>query len=64
MLSWRERLQPASFHGVPFEVRGHDLSTGRRGLLYQYPQRDRLYFEDLGRKAREIVVEAFVIGDG
>lgn len=61
--AWRESLRPASFRGVAFEVEGHEHQTGRRGQLHEYPQRDKPYFEDLGLKAREFTVDAFVVGD-
>jgi prophage DNA circulation protein len=61
-MSWRDELRPASFRGVAFETRGHDLSGGRRLARHEYPQRDEPYMEDLGKKAREYRVNAFVIG--
>lgn len=39
------------------------ISVGRRGVLHQFPYYDIPYFEDLGRKARNITVEAIFIGD-
>lgn len=62
-MAWRDNLRPGSFRGARFETEGHDLETGRRGQLHQYPGRDRPYFEDLGRKAREFTIEVYVIGD-
>jgi len=62
-MTWREELRSASYRGVPFEVESHDLSSGRRGSLHEYPERDTPYFDDLGRRARRFSVEAFVIGD-
>ncbi|MFV8529506.1 DNA circularization protein [Ralstonia pseudosolanacearum] len=62
-MSWRDELRPASFRGVPFETRGeHGLSGGRRRATHEYPQRDEPYVEDMGRKARERKITAFVIG--
>ena len=60
---WRDNLKPASFRGVPFEVEDVGGRFGRRAVLHEYPQRDVPYSEDLGRKAREWPVTAFVIGD-
>lgn len=63
MASWREQLQPASFRGVPFKVDGAEITGGRRLQVNEYPQRDKPFTEDLGRKAREISVTAFLVGD-
>lgn len=62
-MAWRDQLQPASFRGVPFHVAGTDGQIGRRQAVHEYPFRDLPYVEDLGRKAREFTLEAFVIGD-
>lgn len=48
---------------MPFEVESDDATFGRRVEVHEYPQRDMPYAEDLGRKARERNLTAFVIGD-
>ncbi len=62
-MSWRDRLLPASFRGVPFEVAEAGGRFGRRTVEHVYPQRDRPFVEDMGRAAREIRVVGFVVGD-
>lgn len=62
-MAWRDQLQKASFRNVPFEVESDDATFGRRVEVHEYPQRDMPYAEDLGRKARERNLTAFVIGD-
>lgn len=62
-MSWRDQLQKASFRGVPFEVDSDDGTFGRRGQLHEFPQRDKPYHEDLGRRAREFNLVGFVIGE-
>lgn len=62
-MSWKEQLQPASFRGVTFAVDTIDTVFGRRNQLHEYPQRDEPYGEDLGKKAREYTINAFIIGD-
>lgn len=62
-MSWRERLLPASFRGVPFGVEGSDDRFGRRGQTHEFPARDVPYHEDLGRAARQSSLTAFLIGD-
>lgn len=60
MGTW-DNLRPASFRGVPFEVDSHDESGGRRLARHEYPLRDVPYAEDLGRKAGEWRIEAFLV---
>ncbi|WP_028310985.1 DNA circularization protein [Derxia gummosa] len=61
-MSWRDTLRPATWRGVPMHVEADDMAGGRRGQLHEYPQRDRPWFDDLGRKARTFAVTAYVIG--
>lgn len=61
-MAWQDRLQKASFRGVEFQVEADDAAFGRRIQLHEYPQRDKPYAEDLGRKAREISLTAFLLG--
>lgn len=60
---WRDFVQPASYNGVPFLTDSDDLSGGRRGTTHEYPYRDTPENEDLGHKAREYKVTAYVIGN-
>lgn len=59
---WRDRLRDASFRGVSFSVEDDDASFGRRVQLHEYPNRDKPYTEDLGRAARRLTINAYVIG--
>ncbi|MBI4800437.1 MAG: DNA circularization N-terminal domain-containing protein [Desulfarculus sp.] len=61
-MTWRTRMQPASFRGAGFLVEGHDGEVGRRLAVHEYPQRDLPYAEDLGRKARVFKITGLVIG--
>ncbi len=61
-MAWRDELRSASFRGVPFHVEGGTLTFGRRLAVHEYPQREKPYVEDLGKKARQYQLEAFVIG--
>jgi len=62
-MAWRDRLQAASFRGVPFEYRSDDLSgIGRRNQAHEYPKRDQGYIEDMGRSLESIDLEAILIG--
>lgn len=62
-MSWRQRVQKASFRGVPFFVESDDFSGGRKGPVHEFPGRDVPFREDLGRKARTFSVEGHVIGE-
>ncbi len=57
-----ESLRPASFRGVGFHVDSSDMGAGRRTQVHEYPQRDKPWTEDLGRAAREVSFDAFVVG--
>lgn len=57
-----QELVGGSFRGVPFRTVNAELKVGRRNQVNEYPQRDIPYVDDLGRKARRVVVEAYVIG--
>lgn len=63
-MSWKDSMRAASFRGVPFFVDRHEAQLGRRNQVHEFPQRDLPYFEDLGRRARTLKVEAYVIGEG
>lgn len=57
-------LVAGSFRGIPFRTVDAEIRVGRRNVVNEYPQRDVPYVDDLGRKARRFVVEAYVIGPG
>lgn len=58
----KDNLRPASFRGIPFGVDGSSFEGGRRTQVHEYPQRDKPYTQDLGRSARHLEFEAFVVG--
>ncbi|MHC1701805.1 MAG: DNA circularization protein [Humidesulfovibrio sp.] len=60
--AWKAALKPASFRGVAFFVEMDERETGRRAVTHEFPGRDIPYTEDLGRKARAITVEGYVLG--
>lgn len=63
MSEWRDRMQGASFRGVPFLVDDDSVPVGRRTQLHEFPQRDQPFVEDLGRRTRQYKFTAFVAGD-
>lgn len=61
--TWLDGMVPASFRDVPFFVAGHEMEGGRNNVVFAYPQQDRVYVEDLGKRARIYEIKAFVVGD-
>lgn len=61
-MAWRKRLRTASFRRIRFNLTNSDASFGRRIVNHSYPKRDFPYSEDMGRKAREFTIEAFIVG--
>lgn len=61
--SWRDYVQPASYKGIPFLTDSDDMGGGRRGATHEYPYRDTPENEDMGHKAREYKLTAYVLGD-
>lgn len=62
-MTWKDRLQDASFRGVPFKVEGEGAAVGRRVETHEYPNRDKPYTEDLGKVTFRPNITAYVIGD-
>ena len=61
--AWLAQLQPASWRGLPFGVNSSEYSRGRRTALHEYPFRDSIWVEDLGRAVRSVAFSGFVVGD-
>ena len=62
-MTWRDRIQAASFRGVPFYVDTTARSGGRSIVVHEMPQRENETIEDTGRQPRRFSVEAYVLGD-
>lgn len=62
-MSWRDRLRPASFRGVPFSVVVVESEFGRRQVTHQAALVDVPSAEDLGRAADSFQVEGFIVGE-
>ena len=60
---WCDRLQDASFRGVPFKVEAESAGTGRRVETHEYPNRDKPYTEDLGKVTFRPSITAYVVGE-
>jgi prophage DNA circulation protein len=62
-MSWRDRLQPASFRGAPFYVDAITGTKARRVAVVKFAGRDGSEQQDLGRESDELDISAFVWGD-
>lgn len=58
---WRSRLQTASLGGVPFGVLSGGIQVGRRTVTHEYPFKDQVWVEDMGRAARRITLSGFLV---
>lgn len=62
-MAWQDNLIPAAFRGVPFHWDATELQGGRRVALFEFPQVDGGFSEDMGRSLRRYPVTAYVLGD-
>ena len=60
---WWQQLQPGSWRGVGFVLDAGQTVAGRRIALHEYPYRDDVWPEDLGKLPRRFSVQAFLVGD-
>jgi prophage DNA circulation protein len=61
--SWWEQLRPGSWRGVGFVMDAAETKAGRRVAVHEYPYRDTVWAEDLGRLPRRFSFQAFLVGD-
>ena len=61
--SWWEQLQPGSWRGVGFVMDTAETKAGRRTSVHEYPYRDSVWVEDLGRLPRRFAFTAYLTGD-
>lgn len=63
MASWKDKLRPASFRGIPFFIDSSQFTGGRRVVNHEFPDRDTPYAEDLGKAGASFKVEGHLLGD-
>ena len=61
--SWRRNLRPASFRNLSFFIDISSLTTGRKIVLHEYPDRALGFPEDLGKIPRSFKLDCHIIGD-
>jgi prophage DNA circulation protein len=60
---WYQQLVPGSWRGVGFVLDASEGKMGRRTAMHEYPYRDTVWVEDLGRLPRRFAFQAFIVGD-
>jgi prophage DNA circulation protein len=61
--TWWLQLQPGSWRGVGFVMDAAEAKAGRRVAVHEYPYRDTVWPEDLGKLPRRFAFQAFLTGD-
>tara|TARA_R110002074_G_scaffold253081_2_gene425063 strand:- start:10228 stop:11418 length:1191 start_codon:yes stop_codon:yes gene_type:complete len=61
-MTWKDRLRPGSFRGVPFKVDTMGGAGGRRLVVTEYPKRDKPNVEDMGRQGHRYSLNVYVLG--
>jgi prophage DNA circulation protein len=61
--TWWQQLQPGSWRGVGFVMDAAETKAGRRVAVHEYPYRDTIWAEDLGKLPRRFSFQAFIVGD-
>jgi prophage DNA circulation protein len=61
--TWAASLQPASWRSVGFVVIESGVVAGRKTAVHEYPFRDPVWVEDLGRQARKYTFRGYIVGD-
>lgn len=63
MATWRDKLRPGSFRGVPFYIESSQVTTGRRVSVHEFPDRDDPFPEDMGKVGNSFRIEGYLLGD-
>ena len=61
-MSWQDSLRPASWRDQAFGVWAMEGRFGRNLAVHEYPFRDSISIEDLGRAGRRIRMTGFLVG--
>lgn len=56
-------MRKASFRGVSFWVNSNGGENGRKTAIHEYPNKDQVWVEDLGRSQRKYHIQGFVLGN-
>lgn len=61
-MSWRDRISNASFRGVPFFVESSSANLSRRTTVHEFPGREDVLVDDMGRGPDRFQIKAYVVG--
>ena len=61
--AWWQQLQPGSWRGVGFVMDAAETKAGRRVAIHEYPYRDDVWPEDLGKLPRRFSIQCYQTGD-
>jgi prophage DNA circulation protein len=61
--SWAKSLQQASYGAIKFGVISSGTTLGRRTVVHEYPERDDVWVEDMGRRGRRFAITGFLLED-
>ncbi|WP_176016644.1 DNA circularization N-terminal domain-containing protein [Burkholderia sp. BCC0398] len=61
--NWQSLMRGASYGGVPFAVEAARTAGGRRNAVHDYPYRDEVWVEDLGKLPRQFNLVGFLVED-
>jgi prophage DNA circulation protein len=61
--NWQNLMRRASYGGVPFAVEALRTTGGRRNAVHDYPFRDEVWVEDLGKLPRQFSMVGFLVED-
>lgn len=59
--SWANSLQQASYGQIKFGTISSGTSVGRRTVVHEYPERDDVWVEDMGRRGRRFAMTGFLL---
>lgn len=60
---WTKTLRLASYRGVKFWVEKDQIETGRRLVIHEFPNKDKPYVEDMGRKTKLVHITGYLLSD-
>jgi len=61
-MPWKRNLFTPSFRGIPFRWTSIENSGGRKTVVHEFPLREEVQSEDLGRRPRQFTVACYVQG--
>lgn len=59
---WKLNLRHASFRDIPFYFDSSEFKAGRKTVVHDFPKRDLVTIEDMGRATREFSITAYFLG--